>query len=110
MIFLYRYLFTAMWLSWAVYWWMLKRDVKATTRHEPRWSRLAHVIPLLLAAVLLGIPRMRIPILGDRFIPMTWWSVLDWRDTDRRGPVVHGLGAHPHRQELERYGYHKGGP
>jgi protein-S-isoprenylcysteine O-methyltransferase Ste14 len=74
MILLYRYLFTVMWLSWVVYWWVLKRDVKTTTRHEPRWSRLAHIIPLLLAAVLLVIPRMHIPILGDRFLPLTWWS------------------------------------
>jgi|SRR5208283_1263142 len=74
MMFLYRYLFTAMWLAWALYWWVLKRDVKATTRHEPAWSRLAHVIPLVVAALLLGIPRMHVPILGERFLPLTLWS------------------------------------
>ena len=52
MTLLYRYLFPVMWLSWAAYWWLLSRNVKVTARHEPLWSRLLHVIPLVLAALL----------------------------------------------------------
>ncbi len=70
---LYRHLFAVMWLSWVAYWWVLTRNVKATTRREPRWSRLLHVIPLVLAAVLLWVPRIPVPILGDRFLPWTPW-------------------------------------
>jgi protein-S-isoprenylcysteine O-methyltransferase Ste14 len=70
---LYRYLFSVMWLSWAAYWWVLMRDVKVTTRREPRWSRLLHVIPLMLAVLLLWVPRIPVPILGDRFLPWTAW-------------------------------------
>jgi len=70
---LYRHLFAVMWLSWVAYWWVLTRNVKATTRREPRWSRLLHVIPLVLAVVLLWVPRIPVPILGERFLPWTPW-------------------------------------
>ena len=33
--FLYRHLFTAMWLAWALCWWLASRDVKQTRREEP---------------------------------------------------------------------------
>jgi len=45
----YRYLFPAMRLGWAAYWWVLSRNVKATARHEPIGSSLLHIIPLMLA-------------------------------------------------------------
>ena len=73
MTLLYRYLFPVMWLSWAVYWWVLSRNVKVTARHEPLWSRLLHVIPLALAVLLLWVPRIPLPILGDRFLPLIVW-------------------------------------
>jgi protein-S-isoprenylcysteine O-methyltransferase Ste14 len=62
-----------MWVSWAAYWWVLSRNVKATTRRETLGSLLAHGVPLALAAVLLGVPRIALPVLGDRFLPMTPW-------------------------------------
>lgn len=73
MTLLYRYLFPAMWLSWAVYWWALSRNVKSTARHEPVTSRLLHVIPLTLAVLLLWVPRVPLPVLGERFLPLTTW-------------------------------------
>ncbi len=73
MMAVYRDLFTVMWLAWALYWWALRRDVKATTRHESAWSRLAHILPLLLAAWLLSASRLRGTILGERFLPATLW-------------------------------------
>jgi protein-S-isoprenylcysteine O-methyltransferase Ste14 len=73
MTLLYRYLFAVMWVSWAAYWWALSRNVKVTARREPLWSRLSHVIPLMLAVLLLWVPRISLPVLGDRFLPLTPW-------------------------------------
>ena len=73
MTLLYRYLFPVLWLSWAAYWWALSRNVKPTARREPLASRLLHVIPLVLAVLLLGVPRIPLPVLGDRFLPLTAW-------------------------------------
>lgn len=73
MVLLYRFLFPAMWLSWAAYWWALSRDVKAAARRESMPSRLAHIVPLLLAMVLLWLPSFPIPVLGDRFLPIAVW-------------------------------------
>jgi len=66
---LYRNLFPAMWLAWALYWWISSRDVKAEVRREPAASRAAHVIPLAIAALLLWWPRMDAPVLDLRYVP-----------------------------------------
>jgi protein-S-isoprenylcysteine O-methyltransferase Ste14 len=68
---LYRYLIPAMWLSWAAYWWISSRDVKPTVRREALWSRLSYIGPLIIAAILLSVPHMPIPILGERFVSAT---------------------------------------
>src|SRR4051812_20578711 len=49
---LYRDLFTAMWLAWLAYWWISGRRAKRTLRHESPASRLSHIGPLVLAALL----------------------------------------------------------
>jgi protein-S-isoprenylcysteine O-methyltransferase Ste14 len=49
----YRYLIPALWLLWLAYWRISAADVKATQRHESIGSRAAHLVPLLIAAVLL---------------------------------------------------------
>ena len=54
----YRFLFPAMWISWAVYWWLAARGAKPTERREPLGSRLLHVLPLLLAVALLWAERV----------------------------------------------------
>jgi protein-S-isoprenylcysteine O-methyltransferase Ste14 len=69
----YRYLFPAMWLSWAAYWWISSRNVKATVRHESMASRLSHIGPLVLAGILLTVPNLPVRFLGDRFLPLATW-------------------------------------
>ncbi len=73
MLHFYRFLFPAMWLAWAAYWWALSRSVKATARREPVFSRLLHIVPLVLAVVLLWRPGFAIPVLGERFMPLALW-------------------------------------
>lgn len=69
----YRYLFPALWLAWAAYWWASSRRVKVTAWREPQRSRLWHVVPLLLAAVLLFVPSPLLPLLGLRLLPLGRW-------------------------------------
>lgn len=69
----YRYLFHAMWLSWVGYWWAASFNVKTTARHETPQSRLAHILPLTLAFVLLFPENSPIQALGGRFLPVAVW-------------------------------------
>lgn len=64
-------LFPVLWLMWAVYWWTQSRGVKANVWAESIPSRLMHVVPLVVAALLLSLD---LPILGlnKRFLP---WSM-----------------------------------
>src|ERR1700685_1746375 len=50
----YRHLIGALWLAWALYWLVSAFNTKVTQRREPLGSRLAYVLPLIVAAVLLG--------------------------------------------------------
>jgi protein-S-isoprenylcysteine O-methyltransferase Ste14 len=70
----HTWVFPAMWLSWAACWALLSLRVKATARREPIGRRLSHLVPLLAAAVLLGLPRLPVPVLGDRVFPWAPWS------------------------------------
>jgi protein-S-isoprenylcysteine O-methyltransferase Ste14 len=69
---LYRYLFPVMWLSWVAYWWVSARNVKRTVRRESLPSRLSHIGPLILAALLFSVPSS-VPVLGARFLPWAPW-------------------------------------
>ncbi len=75
---LYPYIFPALWFSWAAYWWLLSRNVKAATRREGTVSRLLHVVPLLLGALLLWLPGGALPgVLTIRLFawaPWEYWS------------------------------------
>lgn len=71
---LYRYLFPAMWIAWIAYWWILSKDVKPTLRHEAVGSRIAYLVPLVFAGLLLATPTVSTPILRERFIPYSSWS------------------------------------
>jgi protein-S-isoprenylcysteine O-methyltransferase Ste14 len=66
---LYRYLFPALWLAWIGYWWISSRDVKPTARREPFSSRIRHIGPLVVAALLLALPNLPLPLLRERFAP-----------------------------------------
>lgn len=68
---LYRYLIPAMWAVWAVYWWLMSRTAKATSRKESTSSRLAYLLPLALALYLLLARDIPIEILRHRFMPRT---------------------------------------
>ena len=70
---IYRYLFSAMWASWAAYWFVMSGRVKVTIRRESLSSRFLHVLPLVLAAVLLWAPVLPVPFLGERLFPMSAW-------------------------------------
>jgi protein-S-isoprenylcysteine O-methyltransferase Ste14 len=50
----YRYLIPALWLAWIAYWRISASDVKAAQRYESTGSRAAHLVPLLVAVVLLS--------------------------------------------------------
>ena len=73
MTLLYRHVFAGMWLSWALYWWALSRNVKPSVRTESTSSRLLHIVPLMLAVAFLWLPRVPVPVLGERFVPPTAW-------------------------------------
>jgi protein-S-isoprenylcysteine O-methyltransferase Ste14 len=52
----FRQVIPALWLAWALYWWISARGVKADRRREGLGSRLGHILPLLAAGALL-VPR-----------------------------------------------------
>jgi protein-S-isoprenylcysteine O-methyltransferase Ste14 len=62
-----------MWLSWLGYWWVASHNVKATSRRESYGSRLWHIVPLMIAVVLLWMPNSPIEVLGERFLPVGAW-------------------------------------
>jgi len=70
----YPYLFPAMWLLWAGYWWLSSHDAKRTERSESQASRLMHIVPLMLAALLLIVDRWPLPILLVRIYPWAAWE------------------------------------
>jgi len=69
----YRFLFPAMWLSWATYWWVASRGAKPVERREPLGSRLLHVLPLLIAIWLLCAQRVPGQFLNDRLYRWEPW-------------------------------------
>lgn len=69
-------LFPLLWVSWAVYWRIQSRGVKANVWAESLPSRLMHVVPLMIATLLLI---FNVPMLGldERFMPWsmaTFWA------------------------------------
>jgi protein-S-isoprenylcysteine O-methyltransferase Ste14 len=73
MTYLYQLLFPVMWLSWVACWWLASRRTKPTVRGESVPSRLSHVAPFMLAAVLLALPNIPISILDERYLPFVPW-------------------------------------
>ena len=74
MPYIYRFLFPALWLTWAAYWWVASRTAKPTERQEPLRSRLLHILPLLVAAWLLWADRVPTLFLNDRLFPWAPWE------------------------------------
>jgi protein-S-isoprenylcysteine O-methyltransferase Ste14 len=67
----YDYLFPAIWLAWVTYWMAMSRNVKAAERRESMPSRVARAVLLVGAVALLWLPRVPLPLLGDRFLPLS---------------------------------------
>jgi protein-S-isoprenylcysteine O-methyltransferase Ste14 len=73
---IYRHLFTSMWITWALYWWIASHHAKAVERRESMGSRLLHIVPLLLAVWLLWADRIPVTFLNTRVIP--WSPSIFW--------------------------------
>jgi protein-S-isoprenylcysteine O-methyltransferase Ste14 len=73
MLYVHKFLFSAMWISWAAYWWLASLTAKTTERKEPVGSRLQHVLPLLAAAWLLWAEKVPAP-LNQRLFPWAPWQ------------------------------------
>jgi protein-S-isoprenylcysteine O-methyltransferase Ste14 len=67
----YRAMLASLWIAWVAYWWLSARWTKANERRESARSRASHVVPLMIAAVLLA--QQPIAILAARLLP---WSQL----------------------------------
>ena len=74
MLLVYRSLFPFLWLSWAAYWWLAARRVKATERREPMGSGLLHVLPLLFAVGLLWAQSVPVAFLNGRLFAWAPWA------------------------------------
>ncbi|MEO7129189.1 MAG: hypothetical protein ABI040_10060 [Rhodoferax sp.] len=75
MFLVHRYLFFLMWLGWFFYWGVAAGDVKATVKRESVRSRLAHIVPLLLALV--GTAVARAELRGIVAVALAIWAL--WR-------------------------------
>ena len=67
----------ALWIAWAVYWFVAARLVKQNRREESALSRAAHIVPLGIAAWLLWAPALPGHFLEGRFLPAapaTYWT------------------------------------
>ena len=68
---LYDNLIPLLWIAWCVYWYVSSRDTKASRRVESPTSRMAHTVPLLVAALLLVLPTLPGGFLCGRLFPRT---------------------------------------
>jgi len=71
MIFI-RLLIPALWLAWAIYWVAVAGDVKETRWRETPSARLVYLVPITLAALLLGVPDIWPDVLHERLWPHAW--------------------------------------
>jgi protein-S-isoprenylcysteine O-methyltransferase Ste14 len=76
---IYTWLIPALWTAWALYWCIAAFATKPVRRRESAASRLSHYIPLLLAVLLLMLPRFAGTILGTRLLPRS--ALLFWIGT-----------------------------
>ena len=67
----YTVAFALLWGSWALYWWASSRGVKTNVWRESVPSRLLHIVPLVIAGLLLAIQPWPGPGLDQRFVPFS---------------------------------------
>jgi protein-S-isoprenylcysteine O-methyltransferase Ste14 len=70
------FLFPGLWLMWALYWRIQSHGVKANIWAESIPSRLMHVVPTVIAALLLLLPALPVLGLDRRFLP--WPLAMFW--------------------------------
>lgn len=75
---IYRLLFQLIWLAWMVYWWAVSGDVKSNVYKESGRSKLLHLIPLAIAALLLAIPNGVVQWLNIPLLPSRHWKSWFW--------------------------------
>jgi protein-S-isoprenylcysteine O-methyltransferase Ste14 len=67
-----------LWIAWFIYWRIASAGVKPARRRESPASRAAHIVPLLIAAILLWMnPIAGAGLLFERFLPAsdtTYWA------------------------------------
>ena len=61
-------LIPALWMVWGLYWWISAYGVKPAQRREGPVSRAAHIVPLVVAGLLLASPALP-GWLGERWLP-----------------------------------------
>ena len=72
---LYSYLVPGLWIAWFLYWRISAADVKSTRRSESPASRAAHLVPLLIAGLLLWVnPIAGGGVLFERFLARSYAS------------------------------------
>jgi protein-S-isoprenylcysteine O-methyltransferase Ste14 len=59
-----------LWIGWLAYWALSARNVKQTAWQESAAAQMVHKTPLLLAALLMGGPRLVPSALSRRFLPV----------------------------------------
>ncbi len=70
---LFLSLFVLMWGGWFAVWNIMARRVKEPAQTEGPVARLSHIVPVVVAGYLL-VARVPVPLLNDRFAPLTIWS------------------------------------
>jgi protein-S-isoprenylcysteine O-methyltransferase Ste14 len=61
-----------LWIAWAMIWWAMSIGTKPVRRVETFASRLAHIVPLGLAAVLCALPHLPGGLGEGTFVPASW--------------------------------------
>lgn len=75
-VFFYRQIILWLWCGWALVWVIAALRSKATQRRESLWSRLAHVVPLIIGGVLLGWRDLPWGVLTLRLWPRSFGAYL----------------------------------
>ena len=68
---LYASAVPALWMAWCVYWLIASRNVKPVKRKESAASRAGHILPLIVAVLLLALPTLPGGVLSGRLLPAT---------------------------------------
>lgn len=74
MLYVYDYLFPALWVAFLLYWRIKAPDTKATQRLEPAGSRIARSLAFLAAIALLMLPHIPLPWLYAAILPQGLWT------------------------------------